>query len=173
MHGIQTWVALPLHAEEVEPSFHHHPARSLPRFAEGDAELTLIAGVAYGRTSPVLTFSKMFYIAAELPAGGVMQLPAEHSERGVYATGAVVLADGVELAPARLAVLPAGEAVTIRAHAPAHVMLFGGDPLDGERHMYWNFVSSSRERIERAKADWVAQRFAAIPGETEFIPLPE
>jgi redox-sensitive bicupin YhaK (pirin superfamily) len=173
MHGIQTWVALPLQAEEIEPSFHHHPASSLPRFEVGDAELTLIAGSAYGRTSPVATFSKMFYLAAELAAGGAMVLPPEHAERAVYATDAAVLVDGIELAPTQLALLPGGYSIEIRAQTPAHIMLFGGDPLDGERHVWWNFVSSSRERIERAKADWTAGRFSAVPGETEFIPLPE
>jgi redox-sensitive bicupin YhaK (pirin superfamily) len=173
MHGIQTWVALPLRAEEIVPSFHHHPASSLPHFDVGDAELTLIAGSAYGRTSPVATFSKMFYLAAELAAGGAMVLPPEHVERAVYATDAAVLVGGVELAPAQLALLPGGDSIEIRAPTPAHVMLFGGDPLDGERHVWWNFVSSSRERIERAKTDWTAGRFPAVPGETEFIPLPD
>jgi redox-sensitive bicupin YhaK (pirin superfamily) len=173
VHGIQTWVALPQHAEEVEPSFHHHPASTLPRLSDGDAELTLIVGTAFGATAPVVTFSKMFYLAAVLPAGGTMRLPPEHVERAVYSTDATLSVGGVELAPARLAVLPAGETLEIRATAPAHVMLCGGDPLDGERHVYWNFVSSSRERIERAKAEWVAMRFPPVPGETEFIPLPD
>jgi redox-sensitive bicupin YhaK (pirin superfamily) len=173
MHGIQTWVALPQDAEEVEPSFHHHPANTLPRLRAGDAGLTLIAGTAFGATSPVATFSRMFYLAVAIPAGGAMTLPPEHVERAVYAADVAVSVGGIELAPTRLAILPAGDTVEIRAAAAAHIMLCGGDPLDGERHLYWNFVSSSRERIERAKADWAAMRFAPIPGETEFIPLPE
>ena len=173
VHGIQTWVALPQNAEEVEPSFYHHPASSLPRFKVGDASLTLIAGTSFGETSPVATFSRMFYIAAVLPAGGSMVLPAEHGERAVYATDAALKVGGTDLAPTQLAVLPAGQDMEIRASADAHVMLCGGDPLDGERHLYWNFVSSSRERIERAKADWKAMRFGSVPGETEFIPLPD
>ena len=173
MHGIQTWVALPRHAEEVEPSFFHHPANSLPHLRVGDALLTLIVGTSFGETSPVATFSKMFYIAAEIPAGGAMVLPAEHVERAVYATDAPLRVDGFELAPTQLAVLPAGKDIEIRTDADTHVMLCGGDPLDGERHLYWNFVSSSRERIERAKADWQSMRFGTVPGDPEFIPLPD
>jgi redox-sensitive bicupin YhaK (pirin superfamily) len=173
LHGIQTWVALPQHAEEVEPSFHHHPGRSLPRFEHGDAALTLIAGSAFEQTSPVITFSKMFYLAAEIPAGGRLRLPAEHVERAVYATDAALTIDGTELPAMHLAVLTPGAEVEIRAAQTANVLLCGGDPLDGERHLYWNFVSSSRERIDRAKSDWQAMRFPRIPGETEFIPLPD
>jgi len=173
VHGIQTWVALPQHAEEVEPSFHHHAASSLPVFTVGEANLTLIVGAAFGRSSPVATFSNMFYLAAQIPAGGAMVLPAEHVERAVYAADAALQVGGLELAPTQLAVLPAGEDVEIRAKTTAQVILCGGDPLDGDRHLYWNFVSSSRERIERAKADWKAMRFPAVPGETEFIPLPD
>jgi redox-sensitive bicupin YhaK (pirin superfamily) len=173
VHGIQTWVALPQHAEEADPDFHHHPSNMLPRFRNGDATLTLIAGTSFGEKSPVVTFSNMFYIAAEIPAGGAMVLPPEHIERAVYATNAALRVDGIDLAPTQLAVLPAGEDVEIRATASTQVMLCGGDPLDGERHLYWNFVSSSRERIERAKADWKAMRFGTVPGETEFIPLPD
>ena len=102
-----------------------------------------------------------------------MMLPAEHVERAVYAADAPLLVAGMDLAPTQFAVLPAGEAIEIRAKSTANVILCGGDPLDGERHLYWNFVSSSRERIERAKADWKAMRFPPVPGETEFIPLPD
>src|SRR5437763_784341 len=115
----------------------------------------------------------MFYVAAEIPAGGAMVLPAEHVERGVYAVDAPVRVDGMDLAPTQLAVLPSGDDIEIRAESAAQVIICGGDPLDGDRHVYWNFVSSSRERIERAKADWKAMRFAPVPGETEFIPLPD
>jgi hypothetical protein len=173
VHGLQTWVALPSEAEEVTPSFHHHPAASLPQIDPNGVRLRLIAGDAFGERSPVKTFSTMFYLAAEFPAASVLILPPEHIERAVYATDAALLIDGVELAAGHLAVLPPGGKVEIRAAAAAHAVLFGGDPLDGERHVWWNFVSSSRERIERAKADWVAERFAPVPGETEFIPLPE
>ncbi len=173
VHGIQTWVALPREAEETSPSFHHHPAATLPQIDTDGVRLRLIAGDAFGQRSPVVTFSRMFYLATEFSAGSAMMLPPEHIERAVYATDAALSIDGIELAPGHLAVLPPGENVEIRATAAAHAVLFGGDPLDGERHVWWNFVSSSRERIERAKADWAAKRFAPVPGETESIPLPE
>lgn len=173
LHGIQTWVALPLEAQEAEPAFHHHAAQELPNFEMGGVRLKLIAGVAFGQRSPVRTFSPIFDLAAEFAAGSALVLPPEYSERAVYATDADLLVGGVTLARGRMVLLPAGEAVEIRAATVAHAMLFGGEPLLGERHLWWNFVSSSRERIEQAKADWVAGRFGVVPGETEFIPLPE
>jgi redox-sensitive bicupin YhaK (pirin superfamily) len=173
MHGIQTWVALPQHAEEVAPSFHHHPARDLPQLDRDSVCLRLIAGNAFGERSPVTTFSDMFYLAAEFSAGSAMTLPPEHVERALYTTDASLLVGGSEVPAGRLAVLPPGENVEIRANAPTRAVLLGGAPLDGERHVWWNFVSSSRERIERAKAEWKSGQFAKIAGETEFIPLPE
>jgi redox-sensitive bicupin YhaK (pirin superfamily) len=173
MHGIQTWVALPQHAEEVAPSFHHHPARDLPQIERDGVRLRLIAGNAFGERSPVTTFSEMFYLAAEFSAGSTMTLPPEHVERALYSTDASVNVDGVEVPAGHLAVLAPGENVEIRANATTRVLLLGGAPLDGERHVWWNFVSSSRERIERAKAEWKSGQFAQIAGETEFIPLPD
>ncbi|MBS0439219.1 MAG: pirin family protein, partial [Proteobacteria bacterium] len=172
MHGIQTWVALPQAAEEVAPEFHHHPAASLPAWESNGVRLRLVAGQAFGRRSPVHTFSRLFYVAAEFSAGAALVVPAEHVERAVYATDSPITVGGVELAVAQMAVLTAGMDVEIRALRPARVILCGGDPLDGDRHLWWNFVSSSRERIEKAKADWAAMRHAPVPGETEFIPLP-
>ena len=173
MHGIQTWVALPQHAEEVAPSFHHHPARDLPQIDRDGVRLRLIDGTAFGERSPVTTFSDMFYLAAEFSAGSTMPLPPEHVERAVYSTDADLRIGDTEVPASRLAVLPPGENVEIRANAATRVLLLGGAPLDGERHLWWNFVSSSRERIERAKAEWKSGRFAQVAGETEFIPLPE
>ncbi|HST26817.1 MAG TPA: pirin family protein [Rudaea sp.] len=173
LHGIQTWVALPKDAEETAPEFHHHAAASLPAWERDGVRLRLVAGEAFGFRSPVHTFSRLFYIAAEFPAGGSLVVPAEHIERAVYATDAPLSVGGVELAVAHMAVMPVGMDVEIRAAQPARVILCGGDPLDGDRHLWWNFVSSSRERIEKAKADWAAMRYAPIPGETEFIPLPQ
>jgi redox-sensitive bicupin YhaK (pirin superfamily) len=173
MHGIQTWVALPQHAEEVAPSFHHHPARDLPQLDRDGVRLRLIAGSAFGERSPVATFSDMFYLAAEFPAGSSMTLPPEHVERALYSTDASLLVGGIEIPVGHLAILPPGENVEIRANAATRVLLLGGAPLDGERHLWWNFVSSSRERIERAKAEWKSGQFAQVSGETEFIPLPE
>jgi redox-sensitive bicupin YhaK (pirin superfamily) len=173
MHGIQTWVALPMDAEEVAPEFHHHAAASLPAWERDGVRMRLVAGEAFGSRSPVHTFSRLFYVAVEFPAEGSLVVPAEHVERAVYATDAPLTVGGVELPVAHMAVLPAGVDVEIRAASPARVILCGGDPLDGDRHLWWNFVSSSRDRIEKAKADWAAMRFAPIPGETEFIPLPQ
>ena len=173
MHGIQTWVALPKDAEEAAPEFHHHAAASLPAWESQGVRLRLVAGEAFGYRSPVHTFSRLFYVAVEFPAGGSLVVPAEHIERAVYATDAPLTVGGVELAVAHMAVLPAGMDVEIRAAQPARVILCGGDPLDGDRHLWWNFVSSSRDRIDKAKADWASMRYAPIPGETEFIPLPQ
>jgi redox-sensitive bicupin YhaK (pirin superfamily) len=173
LHGIQVWVALPRDAEEVAPSFHHHAAATLPRIERDGVKMRLVVGTAFGERSPVLTFSEMFYLGAEFAPGSVLRLPSEHAERAVYVADAPLTIDGVEVAAGHLAVLAPGIEVEIRAPESARVILFGGAPLDGDRHLWWNFVSSSRERIEHAKADWLASRFGQIPGETEFIPLPE
>jgi hypothetical protein len=173
LHGIQTWVALPQNAEEAHPSFHHHASVDLPQIQSGGVQLTLIVGEAFGMRSPVATFSKMFYLAADFSAGSALILPSDHIERAVYAPDAALQVGDAELAPKKLAVLPRGIDVTIRAQTAARALIFGGDPLDGERHLWWNFVSSSRERIEQAKRDWAESRFAPVVGETEFIPLPK
>ena len=172
LHGIQIWVALPQDAEETEPSFHHHPVTELPAFELGDVKLRLVTGEAFGRCAPVVTFSPMFYLAAEFAANSAIRLPPEHAERAVYATDKPLRVAGVAIVPGQLAVLPPGGDVEIRADEGGHAILFGGASLDGDRHLWWNFVSSSRDRIERAKADWAAMRFTPVPGETEFIPLP-
>jgi redox-sensitive bicupin YhaK (pirin superfamily) len=173
MHGIQTWVALPRASEEVEPSFHHHPAATLPQIDRDGVRLRLIAGDAYGQRSPVVTFSGMFYLAAEFSPGSMIVLPSEHAERAVYATDGSLVVARMDLAPGRLAVLPPGENVEISANSATRALLLGGAPLDGERHIWWNFVSSSRERIESAKAAWKSGSFAPVPGDPEFIPLPD
>lgn len=173
LHGIQTWVALPQDAEETEPSFHHHASSALPEAHRDGVRMKLIVGDAFGMRSPVATFSTMFYLAAEFSAASALLLPPEHVERAVYAADATLWIDDIELAAGKLAVLPSGTNVTIRAADAARALIFGGDPLDGERHLWWNFVSSSRERIERAKADWAESRFPPVVGETEFIPLPK
>ncbi|HEX6833204.1 MAG TPA: pirin family protein [Rudaea sp.] len=173
MHGIQTWVALPLDAEETEPSFEHHPAATLPEFVRDGVKLRLIAGEAFGQRAPTRVFSPTFYLAAHFPAGARLVLPPEHAERAVYAVDAGLLVDGRALAPGEMAVLAAGGDVAIDAPSGGLAMLCGGASLDGDRHMNWNFVSSSRERIERARQDWANDRFGRVPGETEFIPLPD
>jgi len=172
MHGIQIWVALPQAAEEIDPEFHHHPAASLPVIDGDGVQLRLVVGTALGKTSPVRVFAPMFYLAAEFSAGGHFVLPAEYAERAVYALDGDLSVGGETVSAGRMAVLAPGEPVGISADSPVRAVFFGGAPLDGERHLYWNFVASSRERIERAKQAWDAQAFGQVPGETEFIPLP-
>jgi redox-sensitive bicupin YhaK (pirin superfamily) len=144
LHGIQVWVALPRDAEEAEPSFHHHGVATLPRIDRNGVAMRLVVGSAFGERSPVLTFSEMFYLAAEFSAGSALRLPPEHAERAVYAADAPITIDGTEVSPGHLAVLVSGAEVEIRAAGAARVIVFGGAPLDGERHVWWNFVSSSR-----------------------------
>lgn len=172
LHGIQSWVALPASEEERAPCFVHHSRESLPSLDEGGRRLRLIVGRAFGMKSPVEAFSEMFYVDAQLAAGTDLEVPIEYAERGVYiAEGRISLAGHAHDSGTLLA-LARDKAVTLTAEANARVMLFGGAPI-GERFIWWNFVSSRRERIEAAKADWREGRFAPVPGETEFIPLPE
>ena len=173
MHGIQTWVALPMAEEEIEPSFHHHPAASLPEFSHEGARLRVVAGTAYGATSPVRVHAPTLYVDARFESTGSLALPAEHEERAVHVVEGVVSVDGTVVAPGCMLVAAPGGDIVVTAVGPARVLLCGGAPLDGERHIWWNFVSSRRERIEQAKGDWLAQRLGSVPGESEFIPLPE
>ena len=137
------------------------------------ADLRLIAGNAFGEQSPAPTFSKMFYAAAELEAGATLTLPPEHEERGVYLVQGSVAVDGNSLAEKNLAYLPEGKPIRIHATTQSRAMLLGGEKMDGPRHIWWNFVASSKEKIEEAKQRWRERRFETVPGETEFIPLPE
>ena len=173
MHGIQTWVALPQDAEETAPGFFHHPSATLPERDIDGVRIRVIAGTAFGMESPVRVFAPTLYVDAQFTAGARLRLSAEHVERAIYVAEGGLRVDGVALAAERMLVLPPGGDVELVADAPTRVLLCGGAPLDGERFLWWNFVSSSQERIERAKADWLAQRFGHVPGETEFIPLPE
>jgi len=173
MHFLQLWVALPRQHEETEPSFQHHPAETIPALALG-ARVRVIAGSAWGATSPAKVLSPLFYAEAQLPAGAELELPAEHPERGLYLVeGAVRCGEGERTVGTMLVFRP-GAGARVVASRPARVVVLGGAPLDGPRHVFWNFVSSSTERIERAKGDWRGGRFAKVPGdEQEFIPLPE
>jgi redox-sensitive bicupin YhaK (pirin superfamily) len=174
VHGIQSWVALPQAHEETEPAFHHHAVETIPAVTLGGARLHILAGVAYGATSPVRGFSPMFYVEALLEAGAEVALPREHEERAAYVVEGVVSCDGERVDPGSMVVARANVAASVRALEPSRVMLLGGAPIDGPRHIWWNFVSSSKERIERAKRDWKDGRFPKVPGdEVEFIPLPE
>ena len=145
----------------------------MPKIRLPGVDLRLIAGNAFGEQSPAPTFSKMFYLAAEFEAGATLALPPEHDERGVYLVQGEISVSGLPLPEKNLAYLPAGEKVEIRAKRQSRMMLLGGQTMDGPRHIWWNFVASSKEKLDAAKQRWREQRFAAVPGETEFIPLPE
>jgi redox-sensitive bicupin YhaK (pirin superfamily) len=174
VHGMQLWVALPTAHEEDAPSFQHHGAETIPEVGRDGARLRVIAGEAYGVRSPVAVLSPLFYVEARLEAGATLQLPDEHAGRAAYVAEGSVSSDGELHGESRLLVYRKGVPATLTAADESRVMLFGGGPLDGERHIWWNFVSSSLERIERAKADWRDDRFGRIPGdEIERIPLPE
>ena len=173
LFGIQSWIALPHAKEEIEPGFSHHDSGQLPVIAAEGKEVRVIAGSLYGAASKVPTFSDMFYADAVLAAGARLPFPAEHEERALYvAEGAVDIA-GDRFDAGRLLVFRPGDEITVTAAGAARVLLLGGEPMDGPRYIWWNFVSSSKERIEQAKAHWKAGRFGAVPDETEFIPLPE
>jgi redox-sensitive bicupin YhaK (pirin superfamily) len=173
LHGIQTWLALPKAHELAEPEFHHHPKESLPEITMPGVAMRLIAGRSYGETAPARTFSDMFYLAVEIEAGSTFVLPPEHAERAVYVVEGEIMVAGRLVEPQHMAVLAPGEAVEIASGTSSRVMLCGGEPMDGERHMFWNFVASDRAMIEDAKARWKSGGFDPVPGETEFIPLPE
>ena len=173
LFGIQSWVALPARVEETDPAFAHHEQASLP-FIDGEGkQIRLIAGTLFGERSPVPTFSEMFYADALLDPGAQLPLDAGHEERGIYLAEGRIRIAGDAFEAGQLLVLRPGDAITVTAEKTSRLMLLGGEPMDGPRHIWWNFVSSRKERIEQAKADWKAGRFDAVPGEIEFIPLPD
>jgi redox-sensitive bicupin YhaK (pirin superfamily) len=172
IHGIQLWVALPAEHEEMPPEFFHHPAASIPSVDLPGVRARILAGSAYGKTSPVKVLSPLFYVDARLDAGAELELPSDHPERAAYiATGTVSCGREIVGEP-RLLVFRTGQRAVLRATSDARVLLLGGDPLEGPRHIWWNFVSSSPERIERARRAWAERLFPLVPGdEDEFIPL--
>lgn len=173
LFGVQTWVALPQHLEEMEPSFEHYPTGAVPLLEEGGVTIKLIAGALLGMASAVKTTSPMFYAEVRMETRAVLRIPPEYDERALYVIeGAVSLGDAVLRAGELGALAPGGEVLAC-ASEPTLLMLLGGAPLDGPRHIHWNFVSSSRERLKQAADDWRHQRFTRIPGETAYIPLPE
>jgi redox-sensitive bicupin YhaK (pirin superfamily) len=171
-HGIQTWIGLPTEQEETDPWFGHHPADSLPSWETTGATVKLIAGETCGRTSPVQTFSPMIYLDVTFSPGGRFEIPSDCSERAVYSITEGLRLEGTSLPLYRMAVLTPGQPVSLTATETARCIVIGGDPI-GPRLKWWNFVSSRPERIEQAKQDWKAGRFAPVPEEDEFIPLPE
>ena len=173
LFGIQAWVALPARHEEVAPAFAHVGRESLPMLEGEGTRVRVIAGTLYGVRSPVETLSALFYADAEVDAGARLALPAEHEERAVYVAEGSVAVAGDRFAAGNLLVFRPGDAITVTGEEASRLLLLGGEPMDGPRHIWWNFVSHARDRIEQAKADWRAGRFAPVPGDDEFIPLPE
>jgi redox-sensitive bicupin YhaK (pirin superfamily) len=175
LFGIQSWVALPRAAEELPPHFVHHAATALPELSDGGTRLRLIAGEGWGVRSPVVTHSPLFYADADLAPGASLPLPEEHEERGAYVVQGAVDVAGTRFVAGRMLLFRAGDRLALRAGPEgARLLLLGGAAMDGPRYLFWNFVSSSRERVEQAKADWREGRFGTVPGdEQEFIPLPE
>jgi redox-sensitive bicupin YhaK (pirin superfamily) len=172
LHGIQSWMALPDGEEERDAAFQHYPAADIPQTRVGEVSLRVIIGEAYGHTSPVHAYSSTLYLECVMPAGSELALPDQYEEIGAYVVSGSVTIDGEAYGEGVMAVGGAGNAMTLTADEESLVMIIGGEPL-GERHIYWNFVSSSKERIEQAKSDWRERRFGDIPGEHEFIPLPD
>ncbi|HEY2067965.1 MAG TPA: pirin family protein [Rhizomicrobium sp.] len=174
MHGIQSWVGLPRAHEEDAPSFQHVAASALPTREQDGVTLRLIVGEAFGLSSPVAVPMEIFYADAQLKAGRRIAPPTGYAERGAMVVGGTVLAGGMQREDGAMILFDSAESLEIEAVTDARVMLLGGAPLDGHRHVWWNFVSSSTDRIEKAKAAWKSGEFARIPGDDkEFIPLPK
>ena len=172
MHGIQSWMALPLDEEEREPDFTHYPADDLPEFEQQGVSIRLIMGSAWGHESPVKQYLPTFYAECRIPAGKALDLPTDYDELAVYVVDGKVEIAGQEIGDRRMAIMRDGSTAGIVAASDSHVMLIGGEN-PGERHIWWNFVSSSKQRIEQAADDWREGRYDMVPGDDEFIPLPE
>lgn len=174
LYGIQAWLALPKTHEETAPQFVHHGAPELPRIVEGGKRISLIMGSAYGQTSPVQFPWEALYAEAVLSPGSILPLDPDYDERAIYIVSGKVDIAGEEFGAGQLLVFKPGDRISILAVDQSRVMLVGGEPMDGQRYIWWNFVSSSKERIEQAKQEWKTGRFDTVPGDDkEFIPLPE
>jgi len=173
LFGIQTWVALPKTHEESDPAFDHIDQAELPRITGEGKTVRLIMGSLYGETSPVKFPWDIFYAEAALAPGAVMPLDPAYDERAIYVVSGEIDIAGDVFGPGRLLIFKPGDRISVLATSHARIMLLGGEPMDGPRHIWWNFVSSRKERIDQAKAEWRAGKFSSVPGEHEFIPLPE
>lgn len=173
LFGIQTWIALPKAREEMAPDFAHHRASDLPTLDGDGLSGKIILGSVFGATSPVETQSETVYADIQMAAGARLKIPAEIEDRAAYVVSGALIADGEHYPPGAMIVFKPGAEIIVTAPEPARIMVLGGEPLDGPRHLWWNFVSSSRERIEAAKKDWRQGRFGPVPDDHEFIPLPE
>jgi redox-sensitive bicupin YhaK (pirin superfamily) len=173
LFGIQTWMALPTSQEESDPAFVHHGADALPLIEAGGVRARLIAGKAFGAASPLVAASETLYADVQLRAGARMPIDPGYDERAIYTLDGTINVAGDAFGPGQLLVLRRGDPITVAATADARFMLFGGDPMEGPRYIWWNFVSSRPERIELAKEEWANGRFETVPGdEADFIPLP-
>jgi redox-sensitive bicupin YhaK (pirin superfamily) len=173
LHGLQLWAALPLEQEECEPAFAHTPAAVIPVHKGNLFSARVLIGSAFALTSPVATFSETLYIDIETQPGAAITLPSRAGQYALYSVDGNVEIGGENTEPAQMAVLDLSAPLIIKTKTAARFVIIGGEPLDAYRHMWWNFVSSRKERIEQAKDDWRAQRLGHVAGETEFIPLPE
>ena len=171
LHGIQSWMALPLEEEECDPEFIHYPAESIPQLDVNGVQVRVIIGEAFGQSSPVHAYSTTIYLECVMAKGSDLTLPDQFEELGAYVVTGSVIIDDQSYAEGVMAIAADGAAMTLHASEDARIMVVGGDHL-GKRHIYWNFVSSSKERIEQAKSDWRAGNFDTVPGDSEFIPLP-
>ncbi|MGC8517327.1 MAG: pirin family protein [Steroidobacteraceae bacterium] len=173
LNGLQLWVALPREHEDTAPQFHHHPGATLPVVELQGARVRVLAGALFGQRSPVAILSPLFYADVTLQPECELAVPAQCSERAAYVIEGHLECAGVRAGPGRMLVFTPGAPLTLRSAGATRLALIGGEPV-GPRHLYWNFVASSLERIEQAKEDWRAGRFPTVPGdETEFIPLPD
>ena len=173
LHGLQLWVALPAAKEEMDPAFAHHGVNDFPMVRDRGKSVRIMIGALYGERSPLATTSETVFADATLEPGAILPIDAGHEERALYVVSGEVDIMGDRFGPHTLLVLRPGDPITLTATAPAHLVIVGGAPMDGPRYIWWNFVSSRKERIDAAKAEWRGGLFSAVPGETEFIPLPE
>jgi hypothetical protein len=173
LHGLQCWVALPAAQEEGDPGFTHYDAAELPVASAEGKTVRLVTGRFMGLTSPVVTGWDTLMADVTLAAGASLPLDAEAEERAIYVVSGEIEIAGDRFEGGKLLVFKPGDRITVRAASPARIAVAGGAAMDGPRHIWWNFVSSRKDRIDQAKADWKAGRFEAVPGETEFIPLPD
>lgn len=170
--GLQLWLALPEELQEMDPEFLHYPSNDIPAVDVDGVAVRVMIGEAFGHKSPVKQYSATQYVEAAMPSGTSLAVPQNSPELALYVVDGLVEIDGVEIKQHHMAILDTSCEVSIKASHESRIALIGGEPL-GERHLFWNLVSTSKERLEQAKLDWKEGRFAKVPGETEFIPLPE
>lgn len=171
-HGLQLWLALPQSQEDIAANFHHTPAENIPSLELPLASVRVLIGQAFGLTSPVITYQDTLYLDIQAQAGAEINLPASALEQAVYCIDHTIEIDGMSLEPQQLAILQQNVASQLRCPAGARLVIIGGSPLDGHRFIWWNFVSSNKEKIQAAKIAWAEQKMGTVPGETEWIPLP-